>query len=130
MPVLVGDDVLRREVAGRAELVLELLQEVEVEVRLAVGRTVERPGLRARLPASVICRLREEHRRGFLVLTVEGLGKFGDPVLGDVVDGAAQLLLEIRAARVLAARLSAAGLSVLHRRRERRAAPPEPAAEQ
>ncbi len=42
VPVLVGDDVLRGEIARGSELVLELDQEVEIEVHLRVGRAVER----------------------------------------------------------------------------------------
>ena len=49
--VLVGDDVLRGEVAGGAELLLQLLQELEVEVHEPVGRAVERADLRRGLAA-------------------------------------------------------------------------------
>ena len=42
MPHLVGDDVGSREVTRRAEALGELLEERQVEVDLAVARTVER----------------------------------------------------------------------------------------
>ena len=50
--VLVGDDVLRGQVAGGAELLLQLQQEVEVEVHEPVGRAVERAHLGAGLAAA------------------------------------------------------------------------------
>ena len=50
------------QVAGRAELRLQLLQEVEVEVRLAVARAVERPGLRVADTAPGLGLTRVQHR--------------------------------------------------------------------
>ena len=41
---LVGDHVRLREIAGRLEALIELVEEAEVEVDLPVGRTVERAG--------------------------------------------------------------------------------------
>ena len=43
MPDLVRDDVGLGEVARRAEALIELLEEREVEIDLAVGGAVERP---------------------------------------------------------------------------------------
>src|SRR5690606_18035340 len=40
---LVGDDIRLREFAGRAEPLRELVEELEVEVDLAVGRAIEGP---------------------------------------------------------------------------------------
>jgi hypothetical protein len=50
---LVGDDVGLRELAGRAELLLEDLVEAQVDVDLAGPRAVERPHRRLRRPHAV-----------------------------------------------------------------------------
>jgi hypothetical protein len=51
VPDLVGDDVRARELARGAEPLAQLLEELEVQVDLAIGRTVEGPDRRARLTA-------------------------------------------------------------------------------
>ena len=66
--VLVSDDVLSGEVTGGAELLLQLLQELEVEVDEPVGRAVERPDLRGRLTARRVDDAGEELGERLLVL--------------------------------------------------------------
>ena len=61
---LVGDDVRGRQVAGGAELGLQLVHEVEVDVHEGVGRAVERPGLRRRRAAAGVRAAGEEHELG------------------------------------------------------------------
>ena len=84
--VLVGDDVLRGEVTGGAELLLQLLQELEVEVHELIGRAVERADLRGRLTARRVDGAGEDLGERLLVLAaVEGLRELADPVHRDVV---------------------------------------------
>ena len=52
---LVREDVGLREVARRAEAALQLVEEPEIEIDLAIARTVERPGRGAR--AGLFCHL-------------------------------------------------------------------------
>ena len=111
---LVGDDVLRRQVARRAELVLQLHEEVEVDVQPLVGRAVERPGLRRSLAAPGAGRAGEEHHHGVLVGLAERRRVLGGPEVLGVVVGAAQGLFELRLARPVAG--AALGLPLVRRR--------------
>ena len=90
---LVGDDVLRGEVAGGAEVGLQLVQEVEVDVHEGVGRAVERPGLRRRRAAAGVRPAGEEHQLGVVVGLAERLRVGRLPVVLDVLVGAAHDLL-------------------------------------
>ena len=73
MAELVGEDVGLREVAGRAELALQLVEEPEIEIDLAIGRAVERAGRRLREAAGGVDRVAEQHRLGVLVTPAEQL---------------------------------------------------------
>ena len=98
VPVLVGDDVLGGQVTGGAELVLQLEQEVEVEVHLRVGRTVEGPHVGVGRAAAGGGAPAEEHRLGELVLTA-GRGERAVPELLDVALAAADDLGDLGVAR-------------------------------
>ena len=105
-----GDDVLRGEVTGRAELVLQLLQEVEVEVHELVGGTVERPRLRRRPAAAGVDGSTEEHRVGAGERTLERLRVLLLPVERHVVDRTAHDLFDVGLAGNLTAGVAATGL--------------------
>ena len=71
---LVGDDIGLGEAAGRAEAARQLVEEAEVEVDLAVGRTIERAHGRLALAAP---------RRMVLVVEHERRRPVGRPVLAE-----------------------------------------------
>src|SRR5438105_5903382 len=60
----VRDDVGLREVAGRAEALVELAEEGEIEIHLPIGGAVERPNLGASDAARRLRRAVEEHQHG------------------------------------------------------------------
>ena len=62
-----GDHVGLGEIAGRAEPLLQLVEEAEVEIDLLVERTVERPGRGAGEPAAGLHLVAEEHHLRALV---------------------------------------------------------------
>jgi hypothetical protein len=63
MPILVSKDVrLCEGPAARAELRLQLIEEAEVDVDVAIARTVERPGRRGRRPTAGLDATVEESR--------------------------------------------------------------------
>ena len=64
MADLVRDNVRLREIARRAEAVVQLLEKRRVEVELPVGRAVERSGSRARLSELVTTDLRKRTSLG------------------------------------------------------------------
>ena len=98
MPVLVSEDVRLCEGPPRAELGLELVEEAEVDVDVAVVRAVERADRGRRAAASGLDRAVEESRRSRLVAT-ERLR----PVRLDAVD-AGQNAAVLALVRVLAGR--------------------------
>lgn len=103
--VLVRQDVCLGEVAAaRAETGAELIEEPQVEVDALVERTVERPDLGAREPATGLRRTREERRPG---LPIAGAGR--GPLLLDAVHGpddpALASLVRVRARTAVGERL-------------------------
>src|ERR1051325_81413 len=70
MTDLVGDHVRLREVAGRAEPIAELAEEVEVEIDALVAGTIERTDGRFRHPARGAHRAGEEHELRLAVFAV------------------------------------------------------------
>ena len=64
---LMGDHVGAREIAGRAEAAVELAEEVEVDVHLLIGRTIEWPGCRRCHPARRLDQPREHDQLRRLV---------------------------------------------------------------
>ena len=63
MPILVSKDVrLCERPAARAELRLQLIEEAEVDVDVAIARAVERPGRRGRRPTAGLDAAVEEPR--------------------------------------------------------------------
>ena len=67
VPDLVRDHVRLGEVAWRAKAAIELIEELEIEVDLAVTRAVERPHRALAHAARGARRAAEQHQRGFLV---------------------------------------------------------------
>ena len=63
MSDLVRQHVGLREIAWRAELLVKIVEEAQIEIDLAIARTVERPGRRARQPARRLNRVAEEDGR-------------------------------------------------------------------
>ena len=92
MAELVGEDVGLREVAGRAKLAMQLVEEPEIEIDLAVGRTVERAGRRLREAAGGVDRVAEQHRLGVLIAAAEQLPPRVLRVVHDRVDHVDELL--------------------------------------
>ncbi len=101
---LVRDHVGPREVAGGAELLLQLVEEGEVEIDLAVAGTVERADRRRRRPAGGLRAIVEEddHRRlvrraalgedlrpGRVDLARDDVDELSGVVLGNVIDSCA-----------------------------------------
>src|SRR5215510_4226129 len=98
MPDLVGDHVTPREVSGRAEAALQLLEERLVQVDVAVFRTVERPDRRAGQPARRLDATTKQHEPWRLVLPAQLLEDLPPGVLG-VTDDARDELLALVADR-------------------------------
>ena len=97
--ILVGHDVLRGQITGGAEFVLELLEEVEVEVHELVHRAVERPDLCRRPTAAGLGRSGEEDGVGAGERALERLRILALPVQRDVVDRPAHDLFDLGDAR-------------------------------
>jgi hypothetical protein len=89
VPDLVRDHVRLGEVAGRAEPIAQLAEEIEVDVHLAVGRAVERSHGRGRGTAAGVHLAREQVQPGVPVLAPRLL-ELGRPhrlrVLGQELD--------------------------------------------
>src|SRR5688500_13876585 len=73
MPHFVREHVRLREIAGRSELPVQLGEESEIEIDLAIGGTVERPGHRLGEAAPRLSRVPEQYGTRLLVAVAEQL---------------------------------------------------------
>ena len=87
MPDLVRDNVSLREVAGRAEAILQVAVEREVDVELLVGGAVERPDRGLGITARRLYLAGEKHQRGLAIGPAGPSEDFGPNLLGRTEHG-------------------------------------------
>src|SRR5689334_11812845 len=103
MGELVSEDVGLGKIPRRAETILQLAEEPEIEVDLVVGGTVERTGGRLREAARRVDRVAEQHRLGPIVAAAEQLLPRTLGIVHDGVDHVDETLF-VRRRRDLARR--------------------------